>query len=73
MVEREVNDLEWENRANWFAGWFYHSWLDTRTWVPKRVPAFGDTINFARPLGLAIAIAIPTLIAALIVTASLGY
>lgn len=73
MAENELNDLEWQNPANWFAGWFYHSRVDTRTWVLKRVPALGDTINFARPAGLAIAIAIPTLITALIVTAALGH
>ncbi|MGH7602434.1 MAG: DUF5808 domain-containing protein [Gemmatimonadaceae bacterium] len=73
MAEDSVNDSEWENPANWFGGWFYHSQLDTRTLVPKRVPGFGVTINLARPGGLAIAIAIPILIAALIVTAWQGY
>ncbi len=73
MAEDHLNDSEWENPANWFAGWFYHSHLDTRTLVPKPVPGFGATINFSRPGGLAIAIAIPMLIVALIVTAWLGY
>ena len=68
MAEGNLNDSEWENPANWFAGLFYHSHLDTRTLVPKRDPGFGVTINFSRPGGLAIAIAIPMLIAALIVT-----
>jgi uncharacterized membrane protein len=73
MADDNLNDSEWQNPNNWFAGWFYHSPLDTRTWVPKRVPGLGITINFARPAGLAIALAIPFLIAAFIVTAYLGY
>jgi uncharacterized membrane protein len=73
MAEDSLNDSEWENPANWFGGWFYHSQLDTRTFVPKRVPGFGVTINLSRPGGLAIAIAIPVLIAALIITAWRGY
>ncbi len=68
MAEDYLNDSEWENPANWFGGWFYHSQLDTRTFVPKRVPGLGVTINFSRPGGIAIGIAIPALIVALIVS-----
>ncbi len=73
MSQDNENESEWENPANWWRGLIYHSQRDNRIWVPKRIPSFGETINLGRPLGLAIAVAIPVLIAALIVTAALGY
>jgi len=68
-IEDSLNDSEWENPANWFGGLFYHSSRDTRTLVPKRDPGFGVTINFARPGGLAIGLAIVFGIVAVIVIA----
>ncbi|MCA1841274.1 MAG: DUF5808 domain-containing protein [Actinobacteria bacterium] len=73
MQQERINESEWGNPANWWAGLIYHSRRDDRVWVPKRSPSLGDTINLGRPLGLAIALAIPTLIIAFIVTAALGY
>jgi uncharacterized membrane protein len=66
-----VNESEWEDPANWWAGLLYHSQRDDRVWVPKQPPSFGATINLGRPLGLAIALAIPVLVIGLIVTAAL--
>ena len=53
MTRDEVNRAEWENPANWsdtVAG-VYFSKRDTRVWVPKRVPAWGWTINLGHPAG----------------------
>jgi uncharacterized membrane protein len=58
----EVNTAEWENPENWAAGIFYHSGLDTRTIVPKRIMGFGYTINLGNPAGAVIAIALLVLI-----------
>jgi uncharacterized membrane protein len=66
-----LNESEWHNAANWWWGILYHSQLDDRIWVPKRSPSFGLTINLARPFGLAIGLAIPVALVALIVTAAL--
>lgn len=50
MRQTQIDDAEWENPANWHAG-FYFSRRDSRSFVPKRNPNFGATINFARPAG----------------------
>lgn len=71
--QEAVNESEWENPANWWGSLLYHSKRDNRLWVPKRIPSFGETINLGKPLGLAIAVAIPGLIIAFIITATLGY
>ena len=44
-----TNDQEWSRPENW-TGWLgsYRSERDTRLWVPKRNPAMGWTLNFAR-------------------------
>jgi uncharacterized membrane protein len=73
VYQESVNESEWENPTNWWAGLLYHSSRDSRLWVPKQTPSFGETINLGRPLGLAIAVAIPVLIVALIITAAFGY
>lgn len=73
MNQESVNESEWNNPANWWGGFLYHSRLDDRIWVPKRSPAFGATINLGRRIGLAIALAIPALIVALIIAAGFGY
>ena len=53
MDRNEINQAEWENPANWTAGpkWLsvYFSHRDSRTWVPKRIPWMGVTINLAKP------------------------
>lgn len=55
--QREINQREWENLANWTSGpkWLlmYISHKDSRTWVPKRIPWMGSTINIAKPGGVA--------------------
>jgi uncharacterized membrane protein len=51
MTQDEVNRTEWENPDNWsdpVVG-VYFSKRDSRVWVPKRVPAFGWTLNLGRP------------------------
>ena len=50
---KQAFDAEWENRANWKAGLFYHAPQDPRAWVPKRSTLgrrrFGVTPNLAHP------------------------
>jgi uncharacterized membrane protein len=57
MDKKEINQAEWENPAYWTAGpkWLcvYFSHKDSRTWVPKRIPWMGVTINMAKPGGVA--------------------
>ena len=57
MNQNEINRAEWENPENWTAGskWLsvYFSHRDSRTWVPKRPPWMGATINLAKPGGVA--------------------
>ena len=55
MTQREIDDAEWRNAANWHGGFLgvYYSKRDSRSFVPKRNPIMGVTINFARPGGIA--------------------
>ncbi|MCS5591322.1 MAG: DUF5808 domain-containing protein [Gammaproteobacteria bacterium] len=49
--QKKLNQNEWKNPANWGGPiWFsiYFSKKDSRTWVPKRVPWTGFTLNLAR-------------------------
>jgi uncharacterized membrane protein len=46
-----VSASEWENPRNWSRGVFYHSRLDKRILVPKRLRSFGYTLNLAHPGG----------------------
>lgn len=70
MNQSEINQAEWENPANWTTGsnWLcvYFSHKDSRTWVPKRIPWMGLTLNLGRPSGVAwlvgFSIGIPLLI-----------
>ena len=53
MDQEEINQAEWENPDNWsdsFVG-FYFSKTDSRTWVPKRNPRMGCTMNLGKPAG----------------------
>ena len=54
MTQREIDDAEWGNPANWHGGFLgvYYSQRDSRSFVPKRNPIMGVTINFARPGGI---------------------
>ena len=67
-TQAERDDAEWNNPANWHGGvlGLYCSRADRRTFVPKRNPAMGVTINLARPAGVAALIGL-LLYAALIV------
>ena len=53
MTQDEINQSEWTNPDNWsdrIIG-IYFSKRDSRIWVPKRIPAFGWTLNLAHPAG----------------------
>lgn len=72
-TQEEINQAEWENPDNWSGPkWiaFYFSKRDTRTWVPKRIPAMGWTINLGTHAGvywlLSFLIGVPLLLAVLI-------
>lgn len=60
MTQDEINDAEWRNPSNWHGGALgvYYSKRDTRPHVPKRHPALGFTVNFARPLGVGLLVGI---------------
>ena len=53
-TDNERDEAEWRNPANWHGGplGLYFSRRDSRSFVPKRNPVFGVTINFARPAGI---------------------
>lgn len=53
-TDNERDEAEWRNPANWHGGWLgiYYSKRDSRSFVPKRNPNFGVTINFARKEGI---------------------
>lgn len=57
MDQNEINQAEWDNPTNWTDGpkWLcvYFSHKDSRTWVPKRIPWMGATVNLAKPGGVA--------------------
>jgi uncharacterized membrane protein len=73
MAQIETNRDEWNNPQNWTGGWFslYRSDRDSRLWVPKRNPALGFTLNFARRG--AVASFLIMLSAGLAVAALVGY
>ncbi len=55
MNQDEINQAEWETPGNWRGpDWMavYSSKADTRTWVPKKIPWMGWTLNLGRPSGL---------------------
>ena len=47
-----MNRTEWSRAENWSSGpkWLsiYFSHDDSRTWVPKRIPSMGWTLNLAK-------------------------
>lgn len=54
MNQREINEMEWKNPENWSsASWgsFYFGKKDSRTWVPKKIPCLGWTLNLATAAG----------------------
>lgn len=55
MDQKDLNQAEWENLQNWSGPkWLsvYFSKKDTRTWVPKQIPAMGWTINLGKTAGV---------------------
>jgi uncharacterized membrane protein len=42
-------DEMWRDPNNWKWGIFYFNPNDERLFVPKKIPAFGATLNFANP------------------------
>lgn len=48
-TQDEINQAEWKNPDNWTT--IYFSKKDSRTWVPKKNPKHGSTINFGSPSG----------------------
>ena len=69
MEQHEINQAEWENPQNWSGPkWAcaYFSKKDSRTWVPKRIPSMGWTVNLGKTAGLlwlaALLAGIPTVI-----------
>jgi len=45
----DINRAEWGNPDNWST--IYFSKKDSRTWVPKKNPRHGSTINFGSSSG----------------------
>jgi uncharacterized membrane protein len=70
--EDEINDSEWTNPDNWTGALIYHSRVDRRIIVPKRLSGFGYTINLGRPIGLAIAIALVAVLLGIGITSAIG-
>ena len=48
MTTGDEYEAAWADPANWRAGGVYRAPRDPRVWVPKRNPALGWTLNFAR-------------------------
>ena len=48
-TQNEINIAEWGDPDNWTI--IYFSKKDSRTWVPKRNPKLGWTINFGSASG----------------------
>ena len=71
MTEAEQDETEWRSPENWHGGplGLYYSRRDSRAFVPKRNPAFGATINFARPLGVVWLVGLLVFAATLVVIA----
>jgi len=66
MDQHLIDQEEWENPLNWSGPrWLgvYSSKRDSRTWVPKRIPGLGWTVNLGRRSGVlwlaGIAVGIP--------------
>jgi len=71
---KQINKMEWENPLNWSGPiWMgvYSSRRDSRTWVPKRIPSLGWTVNLGKAAGVAWLIGI--LSGILLLIALVGY
>ena len=74
MSQAERDEAEWHDPANWHGGplGLYYSKADSRSLVPKRNPAFGFTVNFARPWGVAFLVGILSFAAVIVVLSLRG-
>lgn len=56
MTQDEINESEWHKPENWTSGskifCVYFSHADSRTFVPKRNPKHGWTLNLAQQSGV---------------------
>lgn len=71
--EDQINESEWRNPDNWTGALIYHSRVDRRIIVPKRMSRLGYTINLGRPIGLAIAIALVAVFLGIVITSAIGH
>lgn len=74
MNHRDINEAEWRNPDHWSCGISF-SKKDTRTVVPKAIPAMGWTLNLGTPSGarwmIALLIGLPLFPIAIMALASL--
>ena len=61
-----INEAEWRDPRNWSAG-IYFSKRDSRTHVPKRIPALGWTVNLGRWQGVLLLFGVILLVVAALV------
>ncbi len=52
LTNKETLDAWHKDLANWKWGIFYYNKNDKRIFPPKRVAAFGRTVNFANPYSI---------------------
>lgn len=55
MTQKEINEVAWKNPENWKGpDWraIYVSKKDTRSWVRKKIPWMGWTLNLGRTSGV---------------------
>lgn len=60
--DKEMLDQWHRDPNNWILGVFYYNPKDKRIFPPKRIAAFGWTINFANPYSLVALVAVLLLI-----------
>jgi uncharacterized membrane protein len=61
VTRQELDEAEWSDSRNW-RGVLYFAARDSRSFVPKRSPGVGITVNLARPVGLAFFLAVVVLL-----------
>lgn len=74
-IQQEIDRTEWENPSNWGGpDWMaiYFSKKDSRTWVPKRMPWMGWTLNLGRSAGVYWLVGFLTGIPLFVVAVSMG-
>jgi serine/threonine protein kinase len=66
VEQAAINEAEWRDLRNWSAG-IYFSKRDSRTHVPKRIPALGWTVNLGRWQGALLLFGVILLVVAALV------